>query len=635
MINFPFNPMQISYNLRNRHLFVLDIIIFIITPFISLVIRFDGFKEIPSYTKQVLILIPSFILMKILILYYFDLYRSLWQYASIDELFRILVAGVVIILAQYFFVFALLVNLFSFFTIIPRSLPILDGFISIFGFAIIRFSIRLSERAYQKLYSKSGKRKVLVVGAGEAGMMVAKEMQSNINVGLNPIGFLDDDPSKKNTRIHGLCVFGYIDDAKTVVEKTNPDLIIIAIPSAPGFKIREILSKLHDIPLEKKIIPGLNELLDGRIDLSEIREINIEDLLRRKAVKNNLSDVIKKNKRKIIMVTGAGGSIGSEICRHLIKYKLKQLLLLGHGENSIFEIYRELEAINDISISLVPLICDIRNKSRLDYLIGKYKPEIIFHTAAHKHLSLMETNIPEALTNNVLGTLNLCELAVKYDIDHLTAVSTDKAVRPKSIMGASKRISEKIIQAFALKYNKKFVSVRFGNVLGSKGSVISIFNDQIKKGGPVTVTHKDVNRYFMTIPEAAELVIQATYLGKGGEIFLLDMGEPIKIVDLAKDLIKLNDLELGKDINIVFTGLNTGEKVSEELAMASENFIKTTHEKIFVCSPITDNISKSFTLSFVNDLNSIIDQLSDDQIIKKLQSLIPEFEYDRKSTIEY
>jgi FlaA1/EpsC-like NDP-sugar epimerase len=443
------------------------------------------------------------------------------------------------------------------------------------------------------------------------------------------MGFIDDDLAKHDARIHGVPVLGSRHDIPRIVENYKIGEIIIAMPTAPGKVIREFVSLCEQTGVQPKIIPGISELLNGAVTVNQLRNVQIEDLLRREPVQTDVAAVTQLIQGKRILVTGGGGSIGSELCRQILRASPTELILLGHGENSIFEASDQLFRIKSINpqtkTAIHTVIADIRFAERLQQILAQYKPNIIFHAAAHKHVPLMECNVPEAITNNVLGTRCLLDVALSTSVERFVMISTDKAVNPTSVMGASKRVAELLVHQAAKSSGKPYSTVRFGNVLGSRGSVVLTFKKQIANGGPVTATHPDMKRYFMTIPEAAQLVLQAAVIGRGGEVFVLDMGEPIKIMDLAKDLVELSGLELGKDVDIAVTGARPGEKLFEELFVSGESYQRTQHQKIFIAA----NAS-----SFVPaNLNETIEQLlvaaqhnDEAAIISNLKTLIPEFQ---------
>ncbi len=476
--------------------------------------------------------------------------------------------------------------LFGFQWQVPRSIGILDGLVTLFFMVGVRAVVRYLDESRRGYSVTDKKRKnVLIIGAGEAGSLLAREMLRHPETGLQPIGFLDDDQGKIGHRIATVPVLGTLEDLAEIIRRCAVDEILIAIPSAEGKVIRDIVHKVMETKTEVgyRTIPGIYELLSGRVGINRIREVEIEDLLRRPPIELDTATILGYLEGKTVMITGAGGSIGSELVRQICRFRPKELILFGHGENSIYQLERELDR-DWPDIAYHSVIGAIQNGVRLDYVFRHYKPHVIFHTAAHKHVPLMETNPEEAIFNNVIGSKNLVTLALKYSVSHFVNISTDKAVNPTSVMGASKRMVEYIVQNASRQANSDqvFVSVRFGNVLGSRGSVIPVFKRQISAGGPVTVTHPDMVRYFMTIPEASQLVLQTSGQGHNGEIYILDMGEPVKILDLARDLIRLSGFEPGVDIPIEFSGMRPGEKLYEELMTPEEKGSSTAHEKIFV-----------------------------------------------------
>lgn len=583
-----------------------------------------------DYYPALLFATVVFIALKVSLFIPLGLYRRYWQYASIDELIRLIVIGITVLICQ-----TALFSIFYYaqvlqFNKLPLSLPLLDGVLTLLFIGITRLSIRIIERFNERVFSEHNFEKILIVGAGKAGISIVQEMQRNPQLGYAPIGYIDDDPQKQGVKIRGVPVLGKRGQIKEIAKEYNIDKIWIAIPTASGSDIREIVALCKKIGVKTKIIPGIYELLDETVRIDSVREVQIEDLLRRDVIDTDINEVERFIKGKRILVTGSGGSIGSELCRQILKFKPKELVLLGHGENSIFDVEQELmRRIGFLSNGHNPviktLIADIRFPHRIDAIFAKYKPEVVFHAAAHKHVPIMEVNSSEAITNNVLGTKILVESALRNGTENFVLISTDKAVNPTSIMGASKRVAEMIVLNYAKNFNKNYVAVRFGNVLGSRGSVIHTFRKQIKDGGPVTLTHPDITRYFMTIPEASQLVLQASVLGKGGEVFVLDMGEPIKVIDLAADMIRLSGYEVDKDIKIEITGLRPGEKLFEELFIKEEKYEQTLHEKILIATNASNVCMENFD-NMVEDLIEISNNSNKSQIVYMLKKIIKEYE---------
>ncbi len=561
------------------------------------------------------------LVLKPLFFYLFSMYRRMWVYASIREL-RLVAVGVT---ASSIVVAAMLVILASqkLFIGFPRSVLIIDWLLSIIFIGGIRFLLRLIAENVKSFNSPSGNditKRVLIMGAGDAGALVVRELQKNPDLNLIPVGFLDDNPAKMGQQIHGVQVLGNVNDISKIVESKHVDEVIIAIPSAAGKVIRTIadICRLKGIPF--RTMPGIYELIGGKVSINRLREVDITDLLRRQPTHMKEELVGNILTGKMVMVTGAGGSIGRELCRQISRWNPAGLILLGHGENSIFETLLEIQE-SFPSIPLTPVIVDVRDIHRLRIIFEKHKPEVVFHAAAHKHVPLMEMNIDEAVNNNVLGTRNVVQICEKLGIDKLIMISTDKAIRPANIMGATKRFSEMIVLDAAKRSRHAYSVVRFGNVLGSRGSVVPLFKHQIARGGPVTITHPDMKRYFMTIPEAVYLVLQAAAMGNGGETFVLNMGQQVRILDLAEDLIRLSGLEPGKDIEIAYTGIRPGEKLSEDLWEEGKQFTPTQHPEIFKLEDNTNltgaelkkTIDHLLLLSEQGDSTGIV-QLADESI---------------------
>ncbi|UTR16174.1 polysaccharide biosynthesis protein [Salipaludibacillus sp. LMS25] len=489
----------------------------------------------------------------------FKLYKRVWQYASINELLSITTAVSLSIMTLAF------VQLLSFQTVYSRTL-LVTWMLHILLIGASRFSWRLYRDT--KMQSDKNKKRTLIIGAGNGGTLVARQLLNSGTSELYPVAFVDDDVTKRDLTIMGIQVIGNTKDIEKVVVEKNIEHIIIAIPSLIKCELNDIFSKCAVTKVKTQIMPSVEDIMSGRVSVNAIRDVQVEDLLGRAPVKLDNKKIADYLTGKTILVTGAGGSIGSEVCRQVAKFHPKAIILLGHGENSIYSIDMELSTITD-GIVIKPEIADVQDKQRIQTLIEKYEPDVVYHAAAHKHVPLMEKNPHEAVKNNVIGTKNVAEAADEAGVTAFVMVSTDKAVNPTSVMGATKRIAEMLVQHMDMISETKFVAVRFGNVLGSRGSVIPLFKKQIEAGGPITVTHPDMTRYFMTIPEASRLVIQAGAIAKGGETFVLDMGEPVKIVDLAKNLIRLSGLT-EEDIPIQFTGMRPGEKLFEELLSENE-----------------------------------------------------------------
>ncbi len=542
-------------------------------------LRFDW--NVPSLWMDRLegLLLPA-VIINLATYYLFGFYRRVWRYASLDELMLIAVSVTLGLGGTYLY------SLQS--GMLPRSSYIIAWFLLLFLIGGSRVSIRLLDNFLSKPKGSGRKKKALIVGAGEAGVLVARELKKHRHsLELQLLGFIDDDLSKQKQIIQGLPVLGTKKDLENVVKLKQIDKVIIAMPSAPYSTLQELVGLCGELGVKIMTVPGIYEILQGQVSLKTLKDVDIEDLLRRLPVKQDLELISAYLAGKTVLVTGAGGSIGSELCRQIAKVKPEKLIMLDHDENGIYYIEHELTHKNG-DVTLVPLVRDIQDRASVEKVMAKYRPEVVFHAAAYKHVPLMEMNSEEAVRNNIEGSKNVIDLSSEYGVKRFVFISTDKAVNPSSVMGATKRAVEIYLQKKARSCNTCiYCAVRFGNVLGSKGSVVLLFREQIAKGGPVTVTHPDMERYFMTIPEAVQLVIQAGALGKGGEIFVLDMGEPVMIVDLARDMIILSGLKPEEDIKIEFTGLRPGEKLYEELFNERENFTLTRHERIFI-APDTD-----------------------------------------------
>lgn len=628
---------------RNRYLLVGDLFLITLAASGSFLARLEGVGLLSGYQTTLGIYCLLALLCKPPIFYGLGLYQRYWRYASIGDAVKIVEATVLAMLGMIVLAY-LIVPIFYAFPMVPRSIPFIDWLLTTTLVGGVRFALRfLGERVLldrlrqEKLLKKPlGLRRVLIVGAGEAGAVIAREILHSSQLGWDAVGFVDDDPQKRRMRILGIPVLGTHQDIPQLVRNLHVHEVIVAMPTAPGTVIREVqqLCSLVNVPC--RVWPGLYELLQGQVTVRQLRPVRIDDLLRRAPVQIDQTAVIKSLQGMRVLVTGAGGSIGSELCRQVVRCRPATLILLGHGENSIFQIYHELRRLvaeleNETGgmaasapPTIIPVIADIRDRERLQRVFSSLAPEIIFHAAAHKHVPLMEENPEEAITNNVGGTLNLLQLAEGYAAARFVMISTDKAVNPTSVMGATKRIAEQLVQQAAQRSGRCFVAVRFGNVLGSRGSVVPFFQEQIARGGPVTVTHPEVTRYFMTIPEAVQLVLQAETLGRGGEIFVLDMGDPIKIVDLARDMIRLAGFQ-DHEIPIVFTGLRPGEKLYEEIFIPGETHQRTPHEKIFVFTNGHTPDEKTLEAQ-VTTLIRIAQQGNQEKIFRLLKTLVPEYQ---------
>ncbi|MDM0818922.1 polysaccharide biosynthesis protein [Clostridium perfringens] len=562
----------------------LDTLIIVNSYILAFIIRFN-FDFIMDERNGLILFLPVIVIIYLMMLSIFKMYKSIWTIVGIDEvafgLIACLIATGIILITS---------TIISSIYYIDHITVLLAGlFIMIFT-----IGIRVSFRIYRRMISHgrvllnssniSNLEKILIIGAGSCGQLIIEEVRKQNPIKQKVIGVIDDNPSKIGTYLRGIKILGNRNKIIAISEEKNIDLILIAMPSVDGKTKKEIIEICQSTRAKVKIIPGMYELIGGKVSLNRMRDIDLRDLLGREEVildKQGIKDYIEN---KVVMVTGGGGSIGSELCRQIAKFSPKLLLILDIYENNAYELENEIIS-NFKNLKEKVLIASVREEKRLENIFNEYKPQVIFHAAAHKHVPLMERNPEEAIKNNVIGTLNVAECAHKYGAERFVLISTDKAVNPTNVMGASKRMCEMIIQAIDKNSNTEFVAVRFGNVLGSNGSVIPLFKKQIAKGGPVTLTHKKITRYFMLIPEAAQLVLQAGAYAKGGEIFVLDMGNPVLIYDLAKDLIKLSGFEPEVDIKIEITGLRPGEKLYEELLMDEEGLRKTSHEKIFIAKP--------------------------------------------------
>lgn len=576
------NEKNTSLYMRVILLLVGDVIAVMLSSFLALWIRYELiFADIDRiFLESIWQYAGINIMCTIAVFYVFHLYTSLWKYASVNELVNITLAVIISGILNT-------IGMKAFRYPIPRSYDILYTLILLFMMIFIRFFYRFVRFVKGEYFLKNKKENanVMVIGAGDAGAAIVKELRLNKQLKRRVRCMIDDDPAKQGKYIQGCLVVGGKKDIIPAVKQYGITKIVIAMPSAPKSTIKESVDLCQHTGCKIRILPGMYQLVNGEVSVSQLRDVEIGDLLGREQIKVNLDEILGYVQNKVVLVTGGGGSIGSEICRQLAGHGVKQLIIVDIYENNIYEIQQELKRKYP-ELDLVALIASVRNTHRINEIMEKYRPQVVYHAAAHKHVPLMEDSPNEAIKNNVFGTYKTASAAGKHGVERFVLISTDKAVNPTNIMGASKRMCEMIVQTLDKFYATEFVAVRFGNVLGSNGSVIPLFKKQIAEGGPVTVTHPDIIRYFMTIPEAVSLVLQAGAYAKGGEIFVLDMGEPVKIADLAKNLIRLSGFKVGEDIEIQYTGLRPGEKLYEELLMDEEGLQATDNNLIHIGKPI-------------------------------------------------
>ncbi len=606
-------------HIRNRFVLIGDIALIIVSVLGSFALRLNV-EELPFYFPAVVLMSVVALAIKIPVYYFFGLYRRLWIYASTGEL-RLITAAVTSASVLVSGVMLLLISAGRVLPGMPRSALGIDWLLSLVLIGGSRFALRILAEQSMSARSSGKSKRAIIIGAGDAGALVVRELQKSAQLNLVPVGFLDDDPAKQKHSIHGVTVIGTVNDLSSVIDLHRVEEVIIAIPSAPGQLVRTINDVCRVKGIPSRTMPGIYELIGGKVSVNRLREVDITDLLRREPVRVNDEAVGAALEGKRVLVTGAGGSIGRELCRQIARREPSELVLLGHGENSIFEILLELNQ-DYPTLSLSPIIADVRNAERLAQIFAQHQPQVVFHAAAHKHVPLMEVNIVEAVTNNVIGTRNIVQAALSQNVERFVLISTDKAVRPSSIYGATKRLAEMIVLDASRSTPHAFSVVRFGNVLGSRGSIIPIFKNQIAGGGPVTITHPDMYRFFMTIPEAVYLVLQAASMENGGETFVLNMGEPVRILDLAEDLIRLSGLEPHRDIEISYTGIRAGEKLTEELWDEGTPLAKTLHPDIFRLD--ADASSSDLNLPQAIERLSSLSRANDtDAIITLLDELIP------------
>jgi len=609
---------------------LMDIFLFIISLYVAYLLRFEFTREVFVF-EQVPSLLAWIIPLKVFIFIANGLYRGLWRYTGLRDVW--LLGRACFFSTACIFLILMAMNGLQGYS---RGVLIADGLLTLFFTGGIRIAIRafyaMRLRPVGDANQSAGisSTRVLIVGAGQAGEKILREIMDNYRLRYNVIGFVDDDPGKQGRTIHGVQVLGTHKSMPTIIVKQKINLILIAIPSASGEQIRRIVEVCQQSNTAYKILPGIGDLIDGRVSVKFLRDIRYEDLLGRSPVHLDIQGIRHYLDDKIVMITGCGGSIGSELCRQVIKFQPRKLILLDGHEANLFHIHMEMKRENYDS-HCVPVLGWVQDQALMEHVFERHKPEVIFHAAAYKHVPMMEKNPWQAVYNNIIGSRELMDMAVKHHVGRFVLVSTDKAVRPTNVMGASKRVAELIMQC-QQGNGTKFMAVRFGNVIGSSGSVIPFFRSQIEQGGPVTVTHPEVNRFFMTIPEASQMILQAGAMGEGGEIFILRMGTPIKIVDMARDLIRLSGKEPEVDIKIVFTGLREGEKLYEELITVGEDILPTDHKKVMVLR--AKNCFNGFAdpLEARENLYREIDKLKkiafrhdSKGIKKKLQEIVPEY----------
>ena len=629
--------MKLNFNRKSFYIILfVDIFILTLTFFFSHLLRFDfniAGQPLLIFSKA----LPIVLIIKLTCFIFFDLYRGMWRYTSLHDLFNVIKA---LTFSSLLIVFIILFQ--TRFTGFSRSVFIIDWCISILLIGGFRLSVRYYFEYFGDNMAKAGlkeflsnffpkkagyRKRLIIVGAGNCGEKIFRELRDNARFKYSVVGFLDDHPAKIGKKIHGVPVVGPVSEIRAAANQTKADEVLIAVPSASSVQMRNIVSFCRESSMEFKTIPGMVELVDGKVTINSIREVAYRDLLGRDVIKLDEKKIGNYLKGQRVLITGAGGSIGSELCRQICKYAPEMILLYERAESPLYEIEMELKKNFD-NINVEPLLSDICDMNELEKLFEKYRPDTVFHAAAYKHVPMLELQPWKAVTNNVFGTANLIKTAVKYKTERFVFVSTDKAVRPTNVMGATKRLAEMLVHGkngHAL-CETKFMTVRFGNVVGSAGSVIPLFKRQIAKGGPVTVTHPEVTRYFMMIPEACQLILQAGALENinKSEIYILDMGQPIKIIDMACDIIKLSGFEPDEDIKIEFIGLRPGEKLYEELITEGEGIVPTCHEKIMALKidsyiPFQLNTDLKELAMFANERDA-------EKIKEKLKKIIPEYQ---------
>ncbi len=606
---------------KDKKIIVIDMILILISLYIALLLKFD-FRVPPGYVDFFKVSIVPVIALTLIFNMLFKLYSNIWKYASVEELLSIVYSmtatNIVFIIYGYFITHTLLKNQFFRF---PLTVHIIFWILSVISLGGIRFFFRILENSNISRSKSNKKKNLLIIGAGDAAAILIKEIKNKSGLNYRIVGLIDDNEKKIGKRIHGIKILG---DRKKIIPISKiyrVDEIMLAMPSVDKITKSEILNICKQVTKSIKTMPGIYKIADEEIAINRMRDIDINDLLGRESIKLNSEHIDRYIKGKTILVTGGGGSIGSEIIRQITKFSPKKILILDIYENNAYDLEMEFNR-NYPEINKQVIIASVRDRVRIDQVFAEHRPDVVFHAAAHKHVPLMEGNVADAVKNNIIGTYNVVKCAHKYMVDKFVLISTDKAVNPTNVMGATKRFCELIIQAINEVSDTDYVAVRFGNVLGSNGSVIPLFKKQIEKGGPVTVTHPEITRFFMTIQEAAQLVIQAGGLAEGGEIFVLDMGKPVKMVDLARDLITLSGYKPDVDIKIEYVGLRPGEKLYEELLIDEVALTSTEHNKIFVEKPKDATID--FIESAIEEFRNV-DNMTKDEIIELIQHKVPTY----------
>jgi len=612
------NMNKFFYNNRSYVIFFMTSVIISGALFLAYAFRFD-FAIPKHYWPRITMLLPVVLAIKLVVFWRFGCFRGWWRYVSMPDLVQIVKANALSSLIVV--VYSVLVYRLE---LIPRSVLVLDGVFCFLATGGIRFVTRAFREYYLPMRTKleHKKSRILIVGAGDAGQLIARESRSNKHLDIDIVGFIDDDPVKRKGTFYGLAVLGAKDQIENVVQERQVDEIIIAIPSATGKQISAVVEQCRKADVSFRILPSVGDLIDGRVSIQQAREVDLNDLLGREPIHLDEAKISRYLQGKRVLITGAGGSIGSELCRQVARFNPQKLVLFENAETPLFLIEQEL--ISDFpDLPIVPIIGDVRNRARVNVIFDEQMPQVVFHAAAYKHVPMMEINPAEAINNNVQGTRILADAASYCNVEKFVMVSTDKAVNPANVMGASKRVAELYVQSLNDRSNTNYVTTRFGNVLGSNGSVIPIFKHQIEAGGPVTVTHPDVTRFFMTIPEAVQLVLQAGSMGSGGEIYLFDMGEPVKIQTLAEELIRLSGMKPYEDVDIIYTGLRPGEKLYEELLLEAEGVLSTPHSQICIAQSAPPPHT-----ALVRDLEDLVGDAKDlnlDGVRRRLRELVPEY----------